>query len=127
MNYLYFSEATVDGGGEGGDMDNACFPVSSILGVAPNSDTTSKIFFESLNGTGAGPAGENDTITVAHASGKHREFAELVASVSETRTGRDRSACPQFIVFADEKAGIYYDNGNGAGVNGAVVTSADAT
>ena len=126
MNYLYFSEGTVDGDGSAGDaMDNACYPVTSILGVEPVGDTTSKILFESINGTGAGPSGEYDSITLTHATGKHREFAELVASATEYKTGRDRTLCPQFIVFADEKAGIYYDNGNGAGLNGTVACTTD--
>jgi hypothetical protein len=55
-------------------------------------------------------------VLVAHASGKHREVAELIGSVlapSSVTTSK-------FIVVADEVNGVYLSNGNGAGLTGVV-------
>ena len=106
MNYLYFGEGTVETTGTG-----AMFPASAFLGADPISATTTRLSFKARNGTAV-----DDDVLVEHASGKHVEFAELIASVLEpspvTRT--------KFIVVADEVNGVYLDNGNGAGVTGTV-------
>ena len=106
MNYLYFGEGTVATTGTG-----AMFPASAFLGADPISATTTRLSFKARNGTAV-----DDDVLVEHASGKHVEFAELIASVLEpspvTRT--------KFIVVADEVNGVYLDNGNGAGVTGTV-------
>ena len=106
MNYLYFGEGTVETTGTG-----AMFPASAFLGADPISATTTRLSFKARNGTAV-----DDDVLVEHASGKHVEFAELIASLLEpspvTRT--------KFIVVADEVNGVYLDNGNGAGVTGTV-------
>ena len=106
MNYLYFAEGTVDSTGEA-----AMFPASAFLGVDPISGTTSRVSFKARNNTAI-----DDDVLVEHASGKHVEFAALLASVLEpspvTRT--------KFIVVADEEHSVYLDDGNGAGITGTV-------
>ena len=106
MNYLYFGEGTVATTGTG-----AMFPASAFLGADPISATTTRLSFKARNGTAV-----DDDVLVEHASGKHVEFAELIASVLEpspvTRT--------KFIVVADEANSVYLDSGNGAGVTGTV-------
>ena len=112
MNYLYFGEGTVATSGTG-----AMYPASAFLGADPISATTTRLSFKARNGTFAvDGTSRDDDVLVEHASGKHVEFAELIASVLEpspvTRT--------KFIVVADEVNGVYLDNGNGAGVTGTV-------
>jgi len=106
MNYLYFGEGTVATTGTG-----AMFPASAFLGADPISATTTRLSFKARNGTAV-----DDDVLVEHASGKHVEFAELIASLLEpspvTRT--------KFIVVADEVNSVYLDNGNGAGITGTV-------
>jgi len=106
MNYLYFAEGAVETTGEA-----AMFPASAFLGVDPISATTSRVSFKARNNTAI-----DDDVLVEHASGKHVEFATLLASVLEpspvTRT--------KFIVVADEEHGVYLDDGNGAGITGTV-------
>ena len=106
MNYLYFGEGTVETTGTG-----AMFPASAFLGADPISATTTRLSFKARNGTAV-----DDDVLVEHASGKHVEFAELIASLLEpspvTRT--------KFIVVADEEHGVYLDDGNGAGITGTV-------
>ena len=106
MNYLYFGEGTVATTGTG-----AMFPASAFLGADPISATTTRLSFKARNGTAV-----DDDVLVEHASGKHVEFAELIASVLEpspvTRT--------KFIVVADEVNSVYLYNGNGAGITGTV-------
>ena len=112
MNYLYFAEGAVETTGE------ACmFPASSFIGLDPVSDTTTRISFKSRNGEDT-----DDDALNTHATGKHKEVAELIASVLEpssvTRT--------KFIVVADEANGVYLDNGNGAGLASTVAVTSPA-
>jgi len=106
MNYLYFAEGAVETTGEA-----AMFPASAFLGVDPISATTTRLSFKARNNTPV-----DDDVLVQHASAKHVEVAELIASLLEpspvTRT--------KFIVVADEANGIYLSNGNGAGLTGTV-------
>ena len=106
MNYLYFAEGAVDSTGEG-----AMYPASSFLGLDAISATTTRISFKARGCTLV-----DDDVLVAHASGKHREVAELIGSVlapSSVTTSK-------FIVVADEVNGVYLSNGNGAGLTGVV-------
>ena len=106
MNYLYFAEGAVETTGEA-----AMFPASAFLGADPISATTTRLSFKARNNTAV-----DDDVLVEHASGKHVEVAELIASILEpspvTRT--------KFIVVSDEVNGVYLSNGNGAGITGAV-------
>jgi len=109
MNYLYFAEATVETTGEA-----AMYPASSFLGLDAVSATTTRLSFKARNNTAV-----DDDILIKHASGKHAEVAELIASVLEpspvTRT--------KFIVVSDDEHDIYLNNGNGAGLTGAVAVT----
>ena len=106
MNYLYFAEGAVETTGEA-----AMYPASAFLGADPISATTTRLSFKARNNTAV-----DDDVLIEHASGKHVEVAELIASVLEpspvTRT--------KFIVVADEEHSVYLDNGNGAGLTGTV-------
>ena len=106
MNYLYFAEGAVETTGEA-----PMFPASAFLGADPISATTTRLSFKARNNTAV-----DDDVLVEHASGKHVEVAELIASILEpspvTRT--------KFIVVADEANGGYLDDGNGAGLTGVV-------
>jgi|TARA_R100001594_G_scaffold117176_2_gene152380 hypothetical protein len=106
MNYLYFAEGAVETTGE------ACmYPASSFIGFDPISATTTRLSFKARNCTDV-----DDDVLIQHASGKHKEVAELISSVLKpspvTRT--------KFIVVADEANSVYLDNGNGAGLTGTV-------
>ena len=106
MNYLYFAEGTVATTGEA-----ALFPASAYLGFDPISATTTRLSFKARNNTAV-----DDDVLLQHASAKHMEVAELIASLLEaspvTRT--------KFIVVADEANSVYLSNGNGAGLTGTV-------
>ena len=106
MNYLYFAEGAVETTGE------ACmFPASSFIGLDPIGDTTTRISFKARNNTAV-----DDDILLAHTTGKHKEVAELVASIlAPSPVTRSK-----FIVVADEANSVYLDNGNGAGLAGTV-------
>lgn len=106
MNYLYFAEGTVATTGTG-----CMFAAKDYLGFDPNSATTSCLNFKTRTNAVA-----DDQVVVTHASGKHKEVAELIASIlAPSSVVRDK-----FIVVADEEHGVYLDNGNGAGLNGVV-------
>jgi len=100
MNYLYFAEGAVETTGEA-----AMYPASAFLGLDPISSVTTRLSFKARNNTAV-----DDDVVLRHASGKHKEVAELIASLlvpsPVTRT--------KFIVVADEVNGVYLDNGNGA-------------
>ena len=87
------------------------YPASSFLGLDPISNTTTRLSFKARNNTAV-----DDDVLLQHATGKHKEVAELIASVLApspvTRT--------KFIVVADEANSVYLDNGNGAGLTGTV-------
>ena len=106
VRFFYFGEGTVETTGE------ACmFPASAFIGLDPISDTTTRISFKARNNTAV-----DDDVLLTHTTGKHKEVAELIASVLApspvTRT--------KFIVVADEANSVYLDNGNGAGLTGTV-------
>ena len=107
MNYLYFAE----GNGSNATGEACMFPASAFKGLDPISNTTTRLSFKARNNTAV-----DDDVLLTHTTGKHKEVAELIASVLApspvTRT--------KFIVVADEANGIYLDNGNGAGLAGTV-------
>ena len=109
MNYLYFTEADLSSTAATGE--GAMYPASAFKGLDPIGDTTTRISFKARNNTAV-----DDDILLAHTTGKHKEVAELIASVLApspvTRT--------KFIVVADEANSVYLDNGNGAGLAGTV-------
>ena len=106
MNYLYFAEGAVETTGEA-----AMYPADAFLGFDSISAATTRLSFKARNGTAV-----DDDVLLTHASGKHVEVAELIASLLEpspvTRT--------KFIVVADEANSVYLDNGNGASLTGTV-------
>ena len=112
MNYLYFAEGTVSTTGTA-----AMFPANAYLGFDAISATTSQLSFKARNN-----GNSDDIVLLQHASGKHLEVAELIASLLEpspvTRT--------KFIVVADEANGVYLSNGNGAGLTGTVEVTTEA-
>ena len=106
MNYLYFAEGEAVTTGEG-----AMYPASAFKGLDPISNTTTRISFKARNNTAV-----DDDVLLEHATGKHKEVAELIASVlapSPVTRGK-------FIVVADEANSVYLDNGNGTGLAGTV-------
>ena len=110
MNYLYFTEADLSSTAATGE--GAMYPASSFLGLDPIGDTTTRLSFKSRNNAGAA----DDDVLLTHTTGKHKEVAELIASVlapSPVTRGK-------FIVVADEANSVYLDNGNGAGLAGTV-------
>lgn len=105
MNYLYFSEGTVNGTGT-----QACYPASSYLGSDCVGAVSTNVYFKSINGTG-----ENDVMRVVHGSQKHVEFQELMATLLSDKGRAGGKGCPNFIVVADNVSGKYADMGNSAG------------
>ena len=110
MNYLYFAE----GNGSNATGEACMFPASAFKGLAPISNTTTRLSFKARNNTAV-----DDDVLLTHATGKHKEVAELIAAVLApspvTRT--------KFIVVADQDNSVYLDNGNGAGLTGAVTVT----
>tara|TARA_R110001606_G_scaffold133564_1_gene269519 strand:- start:735 stop:1076 length:342 start_codon:yes stop_codon:yes gene_type:complete len=107
MNYLYFAEgATIDATGEA-----AMYPASAFTGLDAISATTTRVSFKARNGSLV-----DDDVLLEHASGKHKETAELIASLLEPSS----VTSGKFIVVADEKNVSYLSNGNGAGLTGTV-------
>ena len=113
MNYLYFAE----GNGSNATGEACVFPASAFKGLDPISNTTTRLSFKARNGTfGVSATSTDDDVLLEHATGKHKEVAELIASVlapSPVTRGK-------FIVVADEANSVYLDNGNGAGLTGTV-------
>ena len=110
MNYLYFAE----GNGSNATGEACMFPASAFKGLDPISNTTTRLSFKARNNTAV-----DDDVLLTHTTGKHKEVAELIASVLApspvTRT--------KFIVVADQDNSVYLDNGNGAGLTGAVTVT----
>jgi hypothetical protein len=107
MNYLYFAEgATVNATGEA-----MMLPANRFIGADSVSATTTLIRFSDFDNV----ANQTQAV-VTHASGKHKEVIELLASILKPSPGNRG----KFIVVADEENNIYLDNGNGAGLNGVV-------
>ena len=93
------------------------YPASAFLGLDPIGDETTRISFKARNGTfGVSGTSTDDDVLLAHASGKHKEVAELIASILEPSP----VTRGKFIVVADEVNSVYLDNGNGAGLTGVV-------
>ena len=109
MNYLYFAEGTPTATGTG-----AMYPADAFLGADPISATTTRLSFKARNNTAV-----DDDVLITHVSGKHVEVAELIASVLEPSP----VTRGKFIVVADQENSVYLDNGNGAGLNGAVTVT----
>ena len=109
MNYLYFAEEEITGTGKA-----AMYPASSFIGLDPISAGTTRLSFKSRNNAGAG----DDDILITH-TGRYAQVAELIASVLEPSPGNRG----KFIVVADQANGVYLDNGNGAGLSGAVTVT----
>ena len=106
MNYLYFGEGTVETTGTG-----AMYPASAFKGLDPISNTTTRLSFKARNNTAV-----DDDVLLTHTTGKHKEVAELIASIlAPSPVTRSK-----FIVVADEANSVYLDNGNGAGLTGVV-------
>mgnify|MGYP003680463213 CR=1 FL=1 len=109
MNYLYFAEGTVDSTSEG-----MVFPAGRFLGIDTISSTTTDVFFGDHDN-----AVDMSTVRLTHADSKHKEVIELLASVLKPSPGNRG----KFIVVADQENSVYLDNGNGAGLNGAVTVT----
>ena len=115
MNYLYFTEADLSSTAQTGE--GAMYPASAFLGLDPIGDETTRISFKARNGTfGVSGTSTDDDVLLAHASGNHKEVAELIASILEPSP----VTRGKFIVVADEVNSVYLDNGNGAGLTGVV-------
>ena len=111
MNYLYFAE----GNGSNATGEACTYPASSFIGLDPISNTTTRLSFTSRNNAGAG----DDDVLLTHTTGKHKEVAELIASIlAPSPVTRSK-----FIVVADQDNSVYLDNGNGAGLSGAVTVT----
>ena len=109
MNYLYFAESDLSSTASTGE--GAMYPASSFIGLDPISNTTTRLSFKARNNTAV-----DDDVLLQHATGKHKEVAELIASILEPSP----VTRGKFIVVADEANSVYLDNGNGAGLTGTV-------
>ena len=113
MNYLYFAE----GNGSNASGEACMFPASSFIGLDPISNTTTRLSFKARNNTAV-----DDDVLLTHTTGKHKEVAELIASIlapSPVTRGK-------FIVVADQDNSVYLNGGYGAGLNGAVTVTTEA-
>tara|TARA_R110002012_G_C11486146_1_gene595628 strand:- start:36 stop:422 length:387 start_codon:yes stop_codon:yes gene_type:complete len=108
MTYLYFAE----GGGANATTEAAMYPVSSFLGVEPESATTTRIYFKSpMNDDTASGAVKGDFIEVTHndthavaAGHRFRVIAQAMAEACNAGPHADGKS----ISIIDADNGVYF-------------------
>ena len=112
--YLYFRTEATDANDDA-TGDSALFPVSSLMGMQPTSDTALTLYFKSmLRGSGNEGAGDalanldnNDSVTVTISANTHLTAMQAIIDVI------DSSASSLIVVANDDSGGTQYLNGSG--------------
>jgi len=119
--YLYFRTEATDANDDAAG-DSALFPVSSLMGMQPTSDTALTLYFKSmLRGSGNEGAGDalanldnNDSVTVTISANTH--LAAMTAIINAI----DSSASCLIVVANDDSGGTEYLAGSGISACGTI-------
>tara|TARA_R100000808_G_C2103079_1_gene119525 strand:+ start:336 stop:761 length:426 start_codon:yes stop_codon:yes gene_type:complete len=126
QKYLYFRTEATDANDDA-TGDSALFPVSSLMGMQPTSDTALTLYFKSmLRGSGNEGAGDslanldnNDSVTVTISANTH--LAAMRAIVDAINNPN----LPSVIIVAnDDSGGTEYLAGSGISACGAISVAA---
>jgi hypothetical protein len=119
--YLYFRTEATDANDDAAG-DSALFPVSSLMGMQPTSDTALTLYFKSmLRGSGNEGAGDalanldnNDSVTVTVSANTHLAAMRAIVNAIDSSTS-------SFIVVAnDDSGGTEYLAGSGISACGTI-------
>jgi hypothetical protein len=119
--YLYFRTEATDANDDA-TGDSALFPVSSLMGMQPTSDTALTLYFKSmLRGSGNEGAGDtlanldnNDSVTVTISANTHLVAIEAIVNAI------NNSASSLIIVANDDSGGTEYLDGSGISACGTI-------
>jgi len=121
IKYLYFRTEATDANDDA-TGDSALFPVSSLMGMQPTSDTALTLYFKSmLRGSGNEGAGDalanldnNDSVTVTISANTHLTAIEAIVNAI------NNSASSTIIVANDDSGGTEYLAGSGISACGTI-------
>jgi hypothetical protein len=121
IKYLYFRTEATDANDDAAG-DSAMFPVSSLMGMQPTSDTALTLYFKSmLRGSGNEGAGDalanldnNDSVTVTISANTHLVAMRAIANAI------NNSASSLIVVANDDSGGTEYLTGSGISACGTI-------
>ena len=122
QKYLYFRTEATDANDDA-TGDSALFPVSSLMGMQPTSDTALTLYFKSmLRGSGNEGAGDalanldnNDSVILTVSANTH-----LVAMTAIIKAINNPSSAEVIIVANDDSGGTEYLSGSGVSACGTI-------
>ena len=122
QKYLYFRTEATDANDDAAG-DSALFPVSSLMGMQPTSDTALTLYFKSmLRGSGNEGAGDalanldnNDSVILTVSANTH-----LVAMTAIIKAINNPSSAEVIIVANDDSGGTEYLSGSGVSACGTI-------
>ena len=122
QKYLYFRTEATDANDDA-TGDSALFPVSSLMGMQPTSDTALTLYFKSmLRGSGNEGAGDhtanldnNDSVILTISANTH-----LVAMTAIIQAINSPSSADIIIVANDDSGGTEYLSGSGVSACGTI-------
>ena len=125
IKYLYFRTEATDANDDA-TGDSALFPVSSLMGMQPTSDTALTLYFKSmLRGSGNEGAADalanldnNDSVTVTISANTHLAAIEAIVNAI------NNSASSLIIVANDDSGGTEYLAGSGISACGTISVAA---
>ena len=120
--YLYFRTEATDANDDA-TGDSALFPVSSLMGMQPTSDTALTLYFKSmLSGSGNEGAGDalanldnNDSVTVTISANTHLTAMQAIITAIVNPASK-----PILIVANDDSDGTEYLSGSGISACGTI-------
>ena len=121
IKYLYFRTEATDANDDAAG-DSAMFPVSSLMGMQPTSDTALTLYFKSmLRGSGNEGAGDalanldnNDSVTVTISANTHLVAMQTIANAI------NNSASSLIVIANDDSGGTEYLAGSGISACGTI-------
>ena len=126
IKYLYFRTEATDANDDAAG-DSAMFPVSSLMGMQPTSDTALTLYFKSmLRGSGNEGAGDalanldnNDSVIVTISANTH------LAAIRAIVDAINNQSLPNVLVIAnDDSGGTEYLAGSGISACGTISVAA---
>ena len=122
QKYLYFRTEATDADDDA-TGDSALFPVSSLMGMQPTSDTALTLYFKSmLRGSGNEGAGDalanldnNDSVILTISANTH-----LVAMTAIIQAINNPSSSDVIIIANDDSGGTEYLEGSGISACGTI-------
>tara|TARA_R100001463_G_scaffold22801_2_gene54777 strand:+ start:135 stop:554 length:420 start_codon:yes stop_codon:yes gene_type:complete len=128
IKYLYFRTEATDANDDA-TGDSALFPVSSLMGMQPTSDTALTLYFKSmLRGSGNEGAADalanldnNDSVIVTIPANTHLTAIQAIVNAINNATANT------IIVANDDSGGTEYLSGSGITACGAISVTAAYT